>query len=205
MAPPTGPTSKLFAWPDETGPYQVRLWLQDIEGRPRIVGLEMWGIAPQNEPWWGPVREGPDSAITASAIRVPLGKWLDDWAAENRRYAEAALRPEFLAEVAKTWPDLPLRQVQKDAAFAKARSAAIDYLEQNVQRRRGRPTVPDELVRLVADQYRQALASGDRAPALAVTRYLQLVKGSDVNEATVRRWIGLARKRGYLPPSKRRT
>jgi hypothetical protein len=92
-----------------------------------------------------------------------------------------------------------------DAAFAEARRAASDYLEQKVERRRGRPAVPDELVRLVADQYRLAQESGERAPALAVTRYLQVVVGHDVNEATVRRWIGLARKREYLPPGRRRT
>lgn len=148
--------------------------------------------------------EGHDAAITASAIRVPLGKWLDEWAAENRSYARAALDPEFLAKAKATWPDLDLLKPSMDAAFAEARRAATDYLEQKVERRRGRPAVPDELVRLVADQYRLAQESGDRAPALAVTRYLQVVVGHDVNEATVRRWIGLARKREYLPPSRRR-
>jgi len=192
-------------YPDpETGPYRLRLWFGVVGGRPAVLGVEMWGAAPPGDGWQE--RSIPDAQIRAADVRLPLGAELDRWVAEQHAYARAALSPGFLAAAAETWPDLELLRPQKEAAFAATRKVAQDYLRTYRKRRAGRPSsIPENLLRTVAEQYQAAVLEGSRAPAEAVAIYFEEIGRPNVNNATVRGWIRKARQRGYLPPSRRRT
>ena len=176
------------------GPYRLRLWVAVVHGRPAIVGVEMWGVEPQSTVWldWS-VRATAGSpqddmgsfvpsnipalsptAITASAIRLPLGAFIDGWVASNRALGRAALK------------------VGGDPARVSAYLAALK------DSKRGRPRLPDDLLRLVATMYATAIAAGDRAPARAVERDLKKRYKIDPKATTVRSWIKAARDRGFL-------
>lgn len=61
--------------------------------------------------------------------------------------------------------------------------------------RPGRKGYPPEHFQEVADAYREACMTHPRSPFLALTRHLH------VSEATARRWVGVARSRGFLGPA----
>ncbi len=197
------PIERLYPDPSQ-GPYRLRLWVSSVAGRPSVVGVEMWGVEPQMRAWHDPhIRatartaqddpsvfgsdrpdfEGPETAITASAIRLPLGAFLDGWVRTNQALGRATLK-----------------------YGAGARHRVAEYLMQFGEAKRvGRPPLPDEVLILVAHIYKDAEAAGDRAPAKAVERELQKRLGyrKSKGAATVRSWIRLARKREYLPPPRR--
>lgn len=72
--------------------------------------------------------------------------------------------------------------------------AAADIYERAKAPRRGLPLTDDEL-REVADIYREAVARGDRSPTRAVG------EAKHAARSTAARWVGKARKKGFLGPA----
>jgi hypothetical protein len=187
------PVERRYPDPVE-GPYRLRLWVAVVQGRPGIVGVEMWGVEPHSATWhdWS-IRASAKSpqddigafeasnmpallptTITASAIRLPLGAFIDGWVTSNRALGRAALK------------------IGADPA------RVSDYLAALKDSRRGRPPLPDEWLRIVATIYEAAIAEGDRAPARAVERDLKKRYKIDPKATTVRSWIKAARDRRAL-------
>lgn len=173
-------------WPDPLhGPYRVRLWFGRVAGRPQVVGVEMWGVEPQSRPWphlVDPEHEAQlgypslvEVGITAEAVRLPLRKLLQDWAQDHRAFARAALRAGADADTV--------------SAFVSGLGPAP----------RGRPPLSDELLGVVAHVYVDACEAARYDPAKATGIHLAKVLGREVKPSTVRRWIALARSRGFLP------
>lgn len=188
-------------WPDpESGPFRLRLWFGKVDGRPAVVGVEMWGIEPAGPmPWndWSirstarnaddnpfafePAPPLPDVAIGAAAIRLPLGAMLDGWTQGNKALGRAAIawgaQPEAVAE-------------------------AMEQFEG--PKKKGARPLPDALLRTVAHYYTEAVEAGDRSPAKAVVRRFKSDDNRSVNPATARSWIAAARRRQILAiPSRR--
>jgi hypothetical protein len=206
MSTEPSPQTSEFLWksPDGSGPFRVRLWYRDVDGRPAIVGLEMWGVEPVLKvPWWDSgylapsrdaperVRSGifeqappaaslPDVQIKASDVRLPLGKLLDELAKKYRALGRAALTMGADPE------------------------AVDNYLQQIGERRPGRPPIiTREQIGLVADLYKKALTAGLRYPDQWVEGQLQLI-GVDISASAVRHRVAKARELKLLPPSRRR-
>jgi hypothetical protein len=165
------PRQLVRLWPDpENGPLRLSLWFGRVDGRPAVVGVEMWGIEPPQG--WPLTTDLPDSAIRAEDVRLPLGKMLDGWTELNYRYARASLA---------LWGDLP------------GHKETVRTFEQRIGSKRvGRPRLSDDFLEKVTATYNAAVREGDRRPALRVQEEL----GAAVAE-TARGWIRQARERGF--------
>lgn len=64
---------------------------------------------------------------------------------------------------------------------------------------RGRPRMPDEFLREVANVYRQSARRGNRAPSRFVWEWAKANGHPDATESAARGWIRRARLRGFLP------
>jgi hypothetical protein len=174
-------------WPDDDPRYRLRVWyLKGSDGRPpAVVGVEMWGVTPPGHVLWdddGPGLPSDAEPITADAIRLPLGRLLDEWVGPKLGLARATLGLAARGQ----WGDDPDAQTERVERFETGLSG----------RRTGRPPLSDEFLQRVATVYREAKEAGNRAPALAVADAL------DANTPeTARSWIKRARRRGILPPA----
>jgi hypothetical protein len=180
------PTWVAKLWPDpEHGPFRLRYWIRRIDGRPVVVGVEMWGVDPVGKSWtdglpdWAQKAhaELPEVPVGAQDVRLPLGKFLDDWVKEQNRYAGAARQ---------LWGELPgyEERVQR-------------FAESIGEKRRGRPRLSEAFLQRVTDTYNEAVRAGSRKPNVAVQRTL-----AAETLPTARGWVSEARKRGFpvLPP-----
>jgi len=193
-----------FLWPSPTtGPYRVRLTFGRIDGRPVVVGVEMWGVQPPANPeaWhdfsiraaasdgtdnpfrFAEVPPLPDVAVSAAAIRLPLGALLDGWVENNQAFGRALV-----------------------ASGADADAVGAVMEQYDGPKKKGAAPLPAALLENVARYYTEAVAAGDRAPSKAVVRRFKADEKRIVNAATARSWIAAARRRGFLTiPSQRRT
>jgi hypothetical protein len=201
----TDPSPEEGRWPDpERGPYRLRLWFGRVEGRPAVVGVELWGIEPQHRDWLvdeavedasdmatgatvgrmasAPVPEA--AAVRAEDVRLPLGRLLDAWLERQRASARASR---------KLWAngnghDPRVERLERPERAPEAKTP-------------GRPRLSDDFLRQVTKVYNDAVASGQRDPAVRV----QSALGATTPE-TARSWIRQARQRGLpvLPPPKGR-
>lgn len=155
---------------------RVAVLVEDVEGRPEIVGLEV-----------KPVRE----------IRTELA---EEWAKVSE-----ALRPRRSKEMEREVPfvlksdilrQLPLRQL-RDIYLMEVANGKIDFQLLNPTVEHGPKPPSDELVRAVAETYSQALTSGTPILAAIQARH-------HIARATATKYIRLAREAGYLGwPSKK--
>lgn len=185
---PAAATSVLRLWPDpEHGPYRLRLWLRSVRGRLSIVGAELWGQEPVVADWPGPWAEMtadlPLAGISAEAGRLKIGELLDDAASVYQGAVMAA---------GQVWGHVPGQS---------ARGAAVTEHLGLAQpgARRGRPPRGDEHYAEVAAVYKQAMATGRRAPAVAVADHFSKKLHREVPKSTARSWIRVAADRGLLP------
>lgn len=173
---------RVYRWPDpERGPYMLRLTSALIDGRPQIVGVELWGDDPTLYSAMGDPILAPESetGITSVAIRLPLGELLarvlDDYAHVSELIAKAEAASD------------PLQ------ASVKAHQATVDASP--VHRGR-RPMYGLPHFARVARIYADAMARGQR-PTTAVAKWGQ------VNKSTAAKWVARARTLGLLPPTTR--
>lgn len=166
-------------WPDpETGPYRLRVWIGEVDGRPAITRVDLAGFDP---PGWIDESGLPDAAIQATDIRLPLGRLLDAWTDLQRTYARAS------------------RKLYSDGEFRDDGEERRRFEKQVGAKRMGRPRLSDEFLREVANIYSTARKEGNRAPAVLVADELKAN-----TTATARGWIRQARMRGFLTQTKGR-
>ena len=178
------PRSVTRRWPDPVdGPFTLRYWVGYPGGRPAVVGVEMWGVDPKRLAWDGD-REGlPDVPVTAAAIRLPLGKMLDDWLSVMGNLAQSSI---------ELWGDEPGQ-----------RMAAESYIA-NLE---AKPKRGPEFLEAVARVYLAARDAGSRRPNRAVEEWARL-EGIERDSKTIRGWVYQAGRMGLLPsgqPGKIRT
>ena len=176
-------------WPDPLrGPWSVTVHWGEQDGKAIPIGFDVRAFrgTPGSEddpPRPLAPRSAPWTPLTAEMVRsLQVGALVDD-----SRANLAAMTEWFEQQPA------PARR----AATARSKVGA---------KRLGRPRDRDDAhYALVADLYRHAVATGDRAPAKAVTERLveQGVRFSSVNDdakrAQTRKWIAEARRRGLIP------
>jgi hypothetical protein len=132
-----------------------------------------------------PSDDDPPALITSDVLRrIPLGdivartqRWLadDSWRTEGiRAYPGPDLRPDDLTDHQRR---------------------ALENSSKSGPRRRGRPELSDELLIDVAETYIREASRGRGAIS-------RMAQSFDRPEATVRDWISIARRRGYLAPTK---
>lgn len=187
-------------WPDpEAGPYWLRLWVAELDGRPAVVRLEMWGVDVDPDLRLEADRayllEGasvggsPDVAITSSTIRLPLDQMLQEAVLMDRARMRALQR----MQPPEDWSE------DREAARQAALAEAVSRLPKP---RRGPHPLPDDLLRRVADIYREAVSEARRDPAKVVQYRLSDEMRRELKASTVRSWVRVAVERGYLekPP-----
>lgn len=175
---------RVIRWPDpERGPYSLRLTSALIEGRPQLVGVEVWGGDPARyaSTFASDPIPVPDSetSITSVAIRLPLAK--------------------LLAGVLDHYRDVSALISKSPGASDRLRASvqANEAIVNAVPVRRGRrPTYGVPHFARVARIYTDALASG-RRPTAAVAAW------GLVNKSTAAKWVARARALGLLPPTTR--
>lgn len=127
----------------------------------------------------------PPALITSDILRrIPLGdivaraqRWLadDSWRTEGiRSYPGPDLKPYDLTDQQRR---------------------ALETSTNSVPRRRGRPELSNELLVDVAEAYIQEAGRGRGAIS-------RMANAFDRPEATIRDWISIARRRGYLAPTR---
>ncbi|MFV8165308.1 hypothetical protein ACNQVK_24985 [Mycobacterium sp. 134] len=127
----------------------------------------------------------PPTLITSDILRrIPLG---DIVARTQRWLADASWRTEGI----RTLPGPDLRP--DDLTDQQRR--ALENSSNSMLRRRGRPELSDELLVDVAEAYIQEAGRGRGA----INRMADIFNRP---EATIRDWISIARRRGYLAPTK---
>lgn len=189
-------------WPDpDHGPFRLRVWFGRVDDRPAVVGVELWGVEPQQRDWLESeagdeaidVVTGkavsrdwlgyqlPDAAVRAEDVRLPLGRLLDDWLDRQRAFARASRL---------LWGDSP------------GHEARVQRFERRLEgKRTGPPRLTDDFLQQVTDIYNGAARDGARNPAAPV----QAALGART-PSTARSWIREARRRGFpvVPPPTRK-
>jgi hypothetical protein len=174
-------------YPDPaSGPWALRVVVENVGGRPSVVGVELWAADRRRDRTPGVEREftfpsialdpqKPPVPITAEGVRLPLGRLLEEWKAENasdlKHKAEA-----FGPEVAEFYREL------------------YSGLEGPAGRR---PVYDRSFFQQVAEVYATAAARGDN-PTDAVRKW------KTVSKSTAAKWVSKARNElGLLPPTTR--
>jgi hypothetical protein len=182
------------------GDYSVRLTMARIDGRPEVVGVEMWGIdpnSPEIPPSWRQ-RDTPGfwpedaepTAITSTELRLPLGRMFEDWRKETISTAT------HIIEQGDHEPDTDIQP------WSKWRPEAEAVLETTTAKTRaGRPKKwGDDHYREVAAVYTKAIRNGEASAKTVARRWdLPLPEGT----RTAVKWISRARQLGHLPPTRR--
>jgi hypothetical protein len=170
----------MMRWPNPVdGPYALRYWVGRVDGRPSIVGIELWGVEPRQGGWklggdldldqdGRPMPEVDftpqvDTAITAQAVRIPVGDLLDAATAQMRSYARASRK------LYGSRPELDRYEAKLGG---------------------GRQRLSDGFLQRVADVYLAAVRVRERSPAAAVKEQLGAPTAS-----TARSWVHQARTR----------
>lgn len=159
-------------WPDpETGPLLLHVWIDRIDDRPAVVGVELWGIRP-------PVSAScldavmalaEEAPVRASDVRLPLGAFLDDWVGTQLATGRAA------------------QQLYGKKIEPHVRAIETKYGAQPGERSH----LTDDFLERVAEVHAAAVRSGNRKPSLAVWRAL----GNGYSRSTARSWVHEARRR----------
>lgn len=132
-----------------------------------------------------PGSDDPPTLITGDILRrIPLG---DIVARTQRWLADDSWRTEGIRS-------LPGPDLRTDDLTDQQRRA-LENSSNSVPRRRGRPELSDELLVDVAEAYIQEAGLGRGAIGRMADTF-------DRPEATIRDWISIARRRGYLAPTK---
>ena len=184
----------VYDIPGGASGYKLRLSFAVLNGRPEVVGLEMWGADPRTQPdKWG--RYDPqkmrrrdnnfdvlvESPIFTSDLRgVALQSLTSAWVAKTLKTAELILDDSAGAPASADWK----RRVRK---FQKE-------LEATKPARPGRkPIYGPEHFKKVAAVYRKAERER-QPPTKAVADW------GKVNRSTANKWVGRARNEfGLLP------
>jgi len=168
-----GPWWTIVGWPNELeGPYRLRYWYDLVEGRPAIVGAELWGRSPVAQVW--PLEElepTPTVPLKSDGTRLKVPELLEGVFSHNRGAAQAALR---------LWNDAnSVEQFEKRQAL------------DETPERTGRAKKSPALLSRVARIYRDAVLSGKPYASEIATQL-------GVPESTARAWKRKAEQRGYL-------
>ncbi|MCV7007437.1 hypothetical protein [Mycobacterium gordonae] len=132
----------------------------------------------------------PPALITSDVLRrIPIGEIL---ARTQRRLADESWRTEgvqLIPPPGEAGRNMAADELTEEQRRALEKSSAIGA------RRRGRPELSDELLIEVAEAYIWEAGRGRGS----LNRMAEIF---DRPEATIRDWIALARRRGYLAPTK---
>ena len=186
-------------WPDPVdGPFDVWTTVAIIDGRPEVVGVEMWAVDPAAlpkrvthlakaeaerhwprypEPSWDS-REGP---IRSKDLRLPLGRIVADYMARQRGIAKAWTTPGRMAKARQTLEGSAT--VTDEPGFwetPKAQAAArhiVDLTDEARPKKAGRPSLPAAHYVEVAKVYTEALRNGAN-PRAAVKEHFHVSKSS---------------------------
>ena len=142
--------------------------------------------------------EADDGELTASALRLPLAGIVEEFAAAaskpttyKRLYAELIGHPEFARD--RGWQGW-----RPEASGDLLAGLAVDFLDVQTRAdqvpvaRPGRRGHSDEHYRRIARAYTMAKRKYPKAPIR------KLMQATGKPEATVHRWIRIARERGFL-------
>ncbi|HVB13543.1 MAG TPA: hypothetical protein VNH38_02155 [Candidatus Dormibacteraeota bacterium] len=194
-------------WPDpESGPFDLWTTFAIIDGRPEVVGVELWAVDPsalprgvthltpkEAEGHWprepDPSWDSRVGAIRSKDLRVPLGQIVSDYMGRERRRAKGIVlgipakirqmldRTETTA--GRTWMETP-----NGRALAQH---FLEVTEDAPKRKPGRPAWPASHYAEVAGTYIAALSYGVNPTAAVMGRF-------HVSKSTAAKWIYRCRR-----------
>ncbi len=199
-------------WPDPvSGPFGLWTTVAIVDGRPEVVGVEMWAIDPATLPkrvthlakaeaerHWprypDPSWDSRTGAIRTKDLRLPLGRIVTEYMERQRHLAKGIATPGFVAKIARTLnPDLPPDQARRWEA-PKMQAAARRILdltdEGTAKKKAGRPPLPASHYTAVAAVYSEALRNGAN-PTTAVIDHFH------VSKSQAAKWVYRCRREPY--------
>lgn len=186
------PESYQTPWPDpESGPYVLRIWNGFVDGRPAVVGIELWGREPVSLKWDEGSRkkalgqEVPITSRSVAQLRIP--SFVKDRIDRDLRGAELQD-----AIGATAWPGPSEEDYDPESQFEATRY--VRTVLENGRTKVGRPSLGDELLQQVIEVVDRAERSGDRKTNLAVWRWAESCN-LNVSKSTARSWVKKARER----------
>jgi hypothetical protein len=204
----TGPT---LDWPDHNrGPHHLTLWLAEIEGRLECIGLFIGSF--QFSMAAGalePIREDFEPLTSTDLRTVPVASLVDDFIARPAGVISRLTQEELASLVEHRPLDRKLMDWLREPdglaleLVTKARQRARRH-SRKTQARSGsssRQRLNKEFLEQVAGIYRQAYTN-HQPPTKAVSEKLGEVLGREVSSSTAAHWVRVARKEGYLPPTR---
>lgn len=187
----SGPWWAIREWPDVGGPYLLRYWIDVVDGRPSLVGAELWGRSPVYAPWPIPDRANrPTVPLRADATRLRVPELLENAAAHHVGLRVAVKKAwEDFAEADPALSGALARQKGldesapgDDAARQYTERTAVDETRKRKGRERTEPVVLDEVLRI----YKEATAAGVSYAPRVVDHFRR--QGRLITESTARTW-----------------
>jgi hypothetical protein len=193
-------------WPDpESGPFDLWTTYAIIDGRPEVVGVELWAVDPaalssrvtklapkeakRHWPQTGLAWGSREGAIRTKDLRVPLGRIVSDYMGHQRGLAKAWLMPGLMAKSRqllggtaasrRAWSETPKGQAAAQH-FLQATEAAP-------KRKAGRPAWPASHYEAVAATYVEALGTGINPTTAVMDRFV-------VSKSTAAKWVYRCRR-----------
>lgn len=189
-------------WPDrKVGPWTLRLTYGVVDGRPGVLGVELYAVDPERiaeaAAGWPKVDVRParkTRRITTAGMRVPLADLLVEYLSQNQR------ADDLIANADPRWLEQAAGHLGLSAetmrTVASKRVRVIG--ETRPPRRRGRPPRSADATRTLYEEaariYNEALASR-LAPLDAITEEMH------VGRSTAGKYVARARAAGLLPPT----
>jgi hypothetical protein len=180
-------------WPDEAkGPWTIRLWWADVDGRPECVGLGLWkGCQEGDDGEISRLGRLTPQRIDSSDLRsIPLAGLTAD--VRRRRAAEDQKRRRFDSGFAAHLRSKPASEQRPTQPlllqFLEAAEADSHHFDQRVAGR-----YPDTYWAQVADVYTAAWSAGND-PTKAVAKLFKLP------HSTAAKHVSRARQEGHLEP-----
>lgn len=197
-------TAKIVDRPSDPNP---RAWSVSLGLEPAKGGLVVRRVViePYLEPMYGDgeiteVDLSCGGAITTRLLRaVPLATIV----ARVQRAARSVDRQAANADLAApptTWLDMRLGYSDENAWVGSPGDAVLlaDAVAPVTGKRRGRPGVADDLIALTADLYCGFVAGGAPDARQLTLEALKDDHGIPVKESTIKKYLKMARERGYL-------
>jgi len=189
--------AREYRWPDRSaGPWILRLTFAIVDGRPGVVGVELYAVDPEKIPGAGKVYKRPSRKtrrITTAGMRVPLADLMVEYLPQAQRSAElrANAQPSWLEQAASHLgtPAETIRTISSKKA--RAISSALP------PQPRGRPRRPADATRGLYEEaariYNEAFAAGRRPLTKVIGDEMHVAK------STAGKYVAGARALGLLP------
>lgn len=176
-------------WPDpDVGPWYVRLYFGEVEGRAQCVGLELRSFR-----WSSHRSDTTEGEVSGSLLALPRQMQTTPLTTSVLRRFKVA---EVVAETKQSQAAFREWWAEREPARAAEIREAAQWWGEEPKGKGGRPSYGPDFYRKVAEVYAEAWRGGDN-PTKAVAQDPRL-EHTPVSKSTAANWVSKARQMGFL-------